>query len=289
MTVLVTGAAGYLGAHVIRALRLKGVKAMGTARVANLGVGYLATDLLNPSSVRRAIDDSRPDCIVHCAAEVPRADLGYSDKQAAARSIEMVRNLLDAIPSQSALLYISSMTVYGTPSEASWTEADAGEPQSEYARGKWRAEQEIAASEARALTIRLPGLFGAPRNAGLVYNLEAAMRAGTEPALPKVPVVWAAMHVGDAAKAVACLARKLSDNSLVFENVGEAVHVACEGPNSIDYLARQLAGHYGRALRYEVKHPVVTFDLSRARSLGIAPLGTLLQSALCVADDSTRH
>lgn len=62
-TLVVTGGAGFLGARVVELLRARGAGAVVVPR----SVTY---DLTEQEAVRRMFDDTRPDIIVHLAAEV---------------------------------------------------------------------------------------------------------------------------------------------------------------------------------------------------------------------------
>lgn len=69
---LVTGATGFAGSHLIDRLAAAGpvhafARAGGQPAVARPGVHWLDVDLLDRDAVRRALDETRPSVIFHCA------------------------------------------------------------------------------------------------------------------------------------------------------------------------------------------------------------------------------
>ncbi|WPB87453.1 NAD-dependent epimerase/dehydratase family protein [Sediminicoccus rosea] len=255
--ILVTGAAGYLGAHVLNAIYAAGGAATGASRDGRVG---LACDLLDRSALRALLAAVRPAVVVHCAAERVGS---YDDTAAAARSVQMTRHLAEA--GVQRLVHISSMTVYA-PTQPMPAREETTDPQSAYGLGKREAERVLEAAGGLAATIlRLPGLFGAPRRGGLVQQLCRAAALGLTPSLPAAPVMWAAMHVEDAASVVARAALRPAAPTSIL-NVGYP------GPHSINRLVALVAQASGAPLATQVAHPVFEMDLSRLNAAyGPAP------------------
>lgn len=268
MRVLVTGAQGYLGARLLNALAARpNVEAVGSGRrAAETARGaFIQADLLDGEDVRRLLAEAVPDRIVHCAAFVPDRMEDYADARAAAQSLAMIEHLL-AASAPPALLYVSSMTVYGQGADGPTPEDAAGDPTSAYGLGKWRGERLIADSGRQALAARIPGLFGPPRMGGLVANALRAFKHGETPRLPDAPFLWSAMHVADAAALLADLA------SAPWPHNGfEAVNVGYAGRLSVDGFVAAAAALYGREADYRLGHPAFEYDLSRLAGFGLAP------------------
>jgi hypothetical protein len=95
----------------------------------------------------------------------------------------------------------------------------------------------------------------------LVYNLLHAAKYKHSVRLPEDPVLWAAMHVNDAATGIAKLALSGFD---VFEEI----NLAYPGKYSIDKLVTTAGGIYGHHIDYAIKQPTFEFDLTRAKMRG---------------------
>lgn len=269
-SIVVTGAGGYLGAHVLSALRQAGHHAIGLTRRGEAGLEVC--DLLDGPRLHRVIDTLAPSMIVHCAWESPKAASAYDDAEASERGVVMLDNLLTATPAP--VLFISSMTVYG-PRNVSRTyrEEDAGEPETAYARSKWEAEQHLYSAGREGFAVRLPGLFGGGRRSGLVWNLLHSLIQGRSPQLPAQPILWAAMDVRDAAVAVTRLCE-------VAPRPASPVNIGYRDMYSVSRLVTMLDELTGRTTASDVVHPDFAFDLSRAEALGAAPSQYLRSACL---------
>ena len=91
-----------------------------------------------------------------------------------------------------------------------------------------------------------------------------AVKHGATPQLPADPILWAAMHVDDAANSIAALAMS------PFAGF-EAVNIGYRGAYSIETLVHTVCDVYGRRADYGVQQPCFEFDLSRAVHHGAVP------------------
>src|SRR5687768_13807598 len=92
MRVLVTGSSGFVGKALMERLSELGHKVCGFSRQARSG--SIAGDLLDPATIRHALDVFRPDIIYNLAAET---DLKGEAVNGYAANTVGVRNLLDEI------------------------------------------------------------------------------------------------------------------------------------------------------------------------------------------------
>ncbi len=161
------------------------------------------------------MDRVKPTMVIHCAAVVPKSSADYEDGVAAWASLAMTTWLSKY--ATCPLVFASSLT--------------AADTQSTYAEGKRCAEFVLKVAD---VTMRLPGLFGLPRQSGVIYQ---AARAG---AIPDSFGPYPAMHVADAAEYLVRAATMPSDGSSEPFNVvyGDARLEACYGSLGVTFDQR---------------------------------------------------
>jgi nucleoside-diphosphate-sugar epimerase len=268
-SVFVTGAGGYLGSAIVRALAGQGIAASGCDLAAAPGI--VACDLCDTPRASRLLAEASPDVVIHTAAFVPKSPEDYANADYADRNLAMVRSVIGS--GARKVVFISSMTVYGIPGMVPVQETQAA-PLSAYAIGKLEGERVLAAAGQRHVAPRLPGLFGLPRKDGLIGNvLRAAIRREV-PQLPPSPVTWAAMHIEDAASSVVALA--LSD-------MEGPINVGYDGPMSISRFVALVERDCGVHFDYPVEQPDFAMDLSRLASCGGMPAATFHQRIRAMA------
>jgi nucleoside-diphosphate-sugar epimerase len=197
--VLVTGAEGYLGTHVLELLNNRKIYCLGTARKSNKNI--IGCDLTSRSEVKELFKKVRPEAIIHCAASVPKEATAYDDDNAAKDSLLIVENI--ATFSECSVTFISSMTVYENEQmETGLSSEDLiVNPTSAYAVAKLKAEN-IFSNRCKNgfMALRMPGLFGSTRKSGLLYNVTKSFLQGQTPVLDAPFPLWAALDVRDAAE-----------------------------------------------------------------------------------------
>lgn len=191
-SVLVTGAAGLLGAHVCLAAADRGLRVAGTLHrtaAALAGVELHPVDLARADDVRALLDQVRPDAVVHCAAmtAVDRAE-DHPD-EARRGNVEASAVLARAAAEAGAVLvYVSTDAVY--PGEhGGHGEDDPTGPVNVYARTKAEGEDAVRAA-GPAHVIARANLFGwNPRpGQGLAEWVLGRLEAGDD--VPGFTDVW---------------------------------------------------------------------------------------------------
>lgn len=155
--VLVTGAGGFVGPHLARALVARG------ARVHGCGIGepppgtplerWTALDLLDEAALREALAASAPAAIVHLAGQSSAA-ASFDDPAGTFRAnVAGTWGLLDAVrvaARRARVIVVGTSEVYGPGPEGGRTAETAGfAPVSPYALSKAAADQ-VAAAYANA-------------------------------------------------------------------------------------------------------------------------------------------
>lgn len=141
-TLLVTGAAGFTGRHLIGAANQKGYRCIAMAQhegpEATTACDTLIADLLDPASLEQAILEVKPDYIVHLAA-ISFVAHGNTAEIYQVNQLGTI-NLLDAIrknaPEVKKVLIASSANIYGNTAALPITESVPSAPVNHYGMSK---------------------------------------------------------------------------------------------------------------------------------------------------------
>jgi len=155
---LIVGASGLVGTHVVNDARRRGLGVDGVARRAR-GEATRALNLEDRGALETLLGGLNPDAIVLCTAW-PYVDGCEKDPARSEReNVGTVRNVIEATNgSKLPLAWFSTDHVFdGT--KASYVESDAVNPTSVYAKHK-RAAEELLLSRGHALIARTSYVFG---------------------------------------------------------------------------------------------------------------------------------
>lgn len=173
-TWLVTGGAGYIGAHVVRAFLSEGITPVvidnlctGHRDFVPAGVTFIAGDILDTHLVYRTLTENRVDGVVHVAGykyagESVKLPL-HTYTQNVTATVSVLKAMQDA--GVSRLVFSSSASVYGTPDIDLVTEDAPLHPESPYGEtkliGEWLvADLKRAWPEFRAVNLRYFNVVG---------------------------------------------------------------------------------------------------------------------------------
>lgn len=162
MTWLITGGAGYIGSHIMRAFAESGIDVVaydslitGHREFVAADVELIEGDVRDYEALNRAFKNHAISGVVHLAGfkyanvsvEQPLVAYDHNVNGTLALLLAMQNNNVDAI------VYSSSAAVYGTPKEERVTESSPTNPESPYGESKLIGEWAIAA-QARATGLR---------------------------------------------------------------------------------------------------------------------------------------
>jgi UDP-glucose 4-epimerase len=178
--ILVTGGAGYIGAHTVRALRIAGHDvsvlddlSAGHRETVSDDVGFHQVDLADESATRSAIEEVRPDAVVHFAGAI-EAGMSMTEPSRFYRvNVLGSFHLAEALRNNGnpPIVYSSSAAVYGDPTEIPIPEDAAKAPTNVYGRTKLDTEGMFAAYATayglRATALRYFNAAGASADATL--------------------------------------------------------------------------------------------------------------------------
>jgi UDP-glucose 4-epimerase len=199
---LVTGGAGYIGAHVVKALRDRDeavvvIDDLSTGDASRVGDAELVTgSVLDGDLVRSTIEKYDVAGIVHIAA---KKQVGESVANPLLYYRENVGGLLSLLEAATAtgvgsLVFSSSASTYGMPDVDLVTEDTPGQPLSPYGEtkviGEWMSRAVGSATGLRVVSLRYFNVAGAASpelgDPGVFNLIPMAMRSLTADEAPKI-------------------------------------------------------------------------------------------------------
>jgi UDP-glucose-4-epimerase GalE len=149
--VLVTGGAGYVGSHAVKALRLAGYRPTvydnlsAGHREAALGVPLIEGDIGDVDAVRQALRDTGASAVMHFAAWLSVSDSVRDPAGYYRNNVAGTLGTLEAMAAEGRGVFIFSSTcaVYGEPDEMPLRETQRTAPINAYGQTKLAIEQAL--------------------------------------------------------------------------------------------------------------------------------------------------
>ncbi len=156
MRVLITGAGGLLGAHLVASLSRRH-EVIGMDRHPWWGdeepARWVSADLAEPGFLARAVPEVSPEAVIHCAAMVNVDACERNPSSAYEANVVMTRNLVRAVPPRCLFVYISTDGIFkGDTSYC--TEEELPCPRTVYGRTKLEGEWEVRLASRNTLIVR---------------------------------------------------------------------------------------------------------------------------------------
>jgi UDP-glucose 4-epimerase len=174
MKILVTGGAGFIGSHIVDRLINEGhnvsiIDNLTTGNKNNLNqkARFYCSDITNEGEVMEAINESRPNIIVHAAAQISVSKSQEFPEYDAQVNIMGGINILNAAKQfgVNKIVFLSSSAIYGEPHELFIREDNPTNPTSPYGISKLTFEKYLALPGNPNYTIlRLANVYGPRQN-----------------------------------------------------------------------------------------------------------------------------
>lgn len=243
MRALVTGGAGYIGAHMVATLAASGHEILV---LDDLSTGHpdtvpdqaqlLQADLRHPGEWVNKVKQWRPDVTFHFAARSIVAESVQQPWEYLSGNTKMTLHLLEAIPEESIFIFSSSCSIYGRTKSMPIAESAAANPESPYAESKRIGEKLVESfcreRRLRAVSLRYFNVSGCahPRlrerhepETHLIPNLLLAAHSGTpfhlhgtQHPTPDGTAIRDFVHVSDLAQAHLAASHHLLDSPRGF-------------------------------------------------------------------------
>lgn len=250
--VLITGASGFIGGHLVRELRDVGaVGASRSSAPASATAGTISYDPRDEGSMTRVLEGVQ--AVVHAAgrAHILRERMNSADSLRAFRegSVDTTRIAVRAAVAAGVRRFIllSSVSVYGESGpESQWTESTPLTPTTPYGVSRKEAEEVLrteAGSGLEIVILRLPMVYG-PGMKGNPLRLFDLIRSGRPIPLGAIRNSRSTLYVGNVVFAV----RRLLDASTRIDAPGTFL-VADAGTVSTPAFVREIAQALGQPAR----------------------------------------
>ena len=302
-TILVTGGAGYIGAHTCKALAQSGYTPvtfdnLSTGHVSFIRWGpFVRGDIRDTTTVLRVIRDIKPEAVLHFAAS---AYVGESvvDPQKyyennVAGTLSLLRAMLDG--NCQNIVFSSTCAIYGEPQTVPMNETTSPHPVNPYGASKFAVERILAdyalAYPLRAVALRYFNASGADPDGEIgelrepeTHLIPRALMAiqghitdfavfGTDYATPDGTAIRDYIHVADLADAHVAATQRLVDGG-----PGGAFNLGTGHGYSVKQVLDAIAAETGVFLeaapgaRREGDPPTLVADAALARAeLGFTP------------------
>jgi len=273
-TWLVTGGAGYIGAHVVNSLIEQNFKVVvvddlstGLARKIPNSAIFEKLDIANTKELTAVLIKHQVDGVIHLAAKKAVGESMINPSLYYKENIGGMISLLEAMSQANVkkIVYSSSAAVYGTPKEDKVSEKSETIPQSPYGEtklvGEWLLTADEKARQIKWIALRYFNVVGAANpelgDTGVNNLVPMVFRALQNNQRPKVfgddystkdgSCVRDYIHVADLAESHVIAALKLSK-----ENYSGIINIGRGEGFSVKEVMNTISDVIGKDVNYEI-------------------------------------
>ncbi len=273
-TWLVTGGAGYIGAHVVNSLIEQNFKVVivddlstGLARKIPKSAIFEKLDIANTKELTAVLMKHQVDGVIHLAAKKAVGESMINPSLYYKENIGGMISLLEAMSQANVkkIVYSSSAAVYGTPKEDKVSEKSETIPQSPYGEtklvGEWLLKADEKARQIKWISLRYFNVVGAANpelgDTGVNNLVPMVFRALQNNERPKVfgddyptkdgSCIRDYIHVADLAESHVIAALKLSK-----ENYSGIINIGRGEGFSVKEVMNTISDVIGKDVNYEI-------------------------------------
>jgi len=224
--VLVTGASGFIGRHLVQRLLQAGCAVRGVVRQPQLkrdlpdDVDVFVGEVQNPSAMKESVAGC--DVVFHLAGKAHAVTEGKeAEKACVSVNVEGTRNVLQAAAAGDVgrIVFFSSVKAMGEESTLCLDESAIPNPTTAYGRSKLAAERLVLdhgqQTGQHVVCLRLPLVYGPGNKGNLLYMISAIDR-GFFPPFPAIQNRRSMVHVSNVVEAALLAATSPAANGKCY-------------------------------------------------------------------------
>lgn len=164
MRVFVTGVGGQLGHDVVNELEKRGHECFGSDITDRQDDNYIRLDITDKAAVDAALNEIRPDAVIHCAAwtAVDAAEDEENTKKVFAVNAGGTKNIAESCKALDCkMIYLSTDYVFGGDGTEPWkTDCRDFAPLNVYGQSKLDGETAVSGTLEKYFIVRIAWVFG---------------------------------------------------------------------------------------------------------------------------------
>jgi UDP-glucose 4-epimerase len=206
--VLITGASGFVGFHLIEAALAKGLDVYAAVRkssdikhLSSYNVNYTFPDFTSVENLEKELKEKQYDFIIHAAGTTKAKNQEEYNRVNATYTINLAKAIENAGSGLMKMVFISSLAAIGPlkQTEGLIDENTIAGPVTSYGKSKLLAEEKLAAIKLPLIVLRPTAVYGS-RDKDIFIILKTFTK-GFEPYIGKTPQQLSFVYVKDLAAA----------------------------------------------------------------------------------------